>query len=93
MDERVEAFIREILLLQGKGADVIVEEVRRQLAYYKKDFRDDEKNKRMKNKAVEVCRTLSRARVVEEMRRRKGTSAVDHLQMVLTVIDASCPKV
>jgi hypothetical protein len=42
----------------------------------------------MKDKAAEICRTLCRARVAEEIRRkRKGTSTAEHLKIVLSVID------
>lgn len=87
MDERIEAFLRDILLLQGRSQDLVLDEVRRQLAIYEKRFRDREPNKRMKEKAVQVCHSLIRARVLDEVRVRKGTSAVGHLQIVLTVID------
>jgi hypothetical protein len=61
--------------------------VRRYLAVYEKQFRNDETNKRMKDKAAAICRTLCRARVAEEIRRRKGTSTAEHLKIVLSVID------
>jgi hypothetical protein len=76
MDEQIESFLREILLLQGRGSDVVLDEVRRHLATYERRFRDGEPNKRMKEKAVQVCHSLIRARVLEEARQRKGTSAV-----------------
>jgi hypothetical protein len=41
----------------------------------------------MKDTAARVCRGLCRARVLEEMRRRKGTSTAEHLKIVLSVID------
>ena len=88
MDERIEAFLRDVLLLQGRSPDLVLNEVRRHLAIYEKRFRDREPNKHMKEKAVQVCHSLIRARVLAETRLRKGTSAVDHLQIVLTVIDA-----
>jgi hypothetical protein len=63
--------------------------VHRYLAIYEKQFRDAETAKRMKDKAARVCRRLCRARIVEEIQRRKGTSTGGHLQIVLSVIDAT----
>jgi hypothetical protein len=47
--------------------------------------------KRMKDSAARVCRGLCRSRVLEEMRRRKGTSTAEHLKIVLSVIDDWAP--
>jgi len=41
----------------------------------------------MKDKAAHACHALCRARLLEEMQRRKGTPAADHLKLVLGVID------
>ena len=41
----------------------------------------------MKDKAVHACHALCRARIVEEMQRRKGTATAEHLKFVLNVID------
>jgi hypothetical protein len=41
----------------------------------------------MKDKAGHACHALCRARVVEEMQRRKGTPVAVHLRLVLGVID------
>ena len=46
-----------------------------------------EANRRMKDKAAHACHALCRARIVEEMQRRKGTATVEHLKFVLSVID------
>jgi hypothetical protein len=43
----------------------------------------------MKDRAAQACRTLCRARVAEEMRRRKGTSTAEHLKVVLSIIDTA----
>jgi hypothetical protein len=44
-------------------------------------------NRRMKDKAAHACHALCRARVLEEIRRRKGTVSAEHLKVVLSVID------
>ena len=50
-------------------------------------FRAQEVNKRMKDKAAHACHALFRARLVEEMRLRKGTSTAEYLKVVLSIID------
>lgn len=88
MDERIEAFLRDILLLQGRGPELVLDEIKRHLTNYEKRFRDAERKKGMKDRAVQACRALIRARLLDEARLRKGTSAVGHLQLVLAVIDS-----
>ena len=87
MDERVEAFLGDVLALEGEAANAIREGVRGALADYEQQFRAQEVNKRMKDKAAHACHALCRARVVEEMRLRKGTLTAEHLKIVLSVID------
>jgi hypothetical protein len=91
MDQRIEAFLSDVLALEGETPDAIREAVRTALADCEAIFRAQEANKRMKEKAAHACYSLCRGRVAEEMRRRKGTTAGDHLQFVLSVIDG--PKV
>ena len=87
MDERIEAFLADVLALEGEAASAIRDGVRVALADYEQVFRAQEVNKRMKERAAQACHTLCRARVVEEMRLRKGTTTTQHLQLVLSVID------
>ena len=87
MDERIEAFLADVLALEGEDASAIRDGVRVALADYEQVFRAQEVNKRMKERAAQACHTLCRARVVEEMRLRKGTTTAQHLQLVLSVID------
>jgi len=87
MDERIEAFLADVLALEGEDANAIRQGVRVALADYAQLFRAQEVNKRMREKAAHACQALCRARVVEEIRLRKGTSTADHLKLVLTVID------
>jgi hypothetical protein len=50
--------------------------------------RAQEVNKRMKEKAAHACHALCRARIIEEIRRRKGAPQADHLiKLVLSVIE------
>ena len=87
MDERIEAFLPDVLSLESDEASAIREAVRVALADYEQVFRALEVNKRMKERAAHAYRALCRARVVEEMRLRKGTTTVEHLKLVLSVID------
>jgi hypothetical protein len=87
MDERVEAFLRGVLKLDGPPSEVR-EAVRIDLAEYEKLFRDDETEGHSKDKAAQKGRELLRARVVAEMQMREGIPIADHLKLVLSVIDS-----
>jgi hypothetical protein len=87
MDARIEAFLADVLALEGENSDAIRDSVRGALADYEQIFRAQETNRRMKDKAAHACHALCRARVVEEMQRRKGTPVAVHLRLVLGVID------
>ena len=87
MDQRIESFLADVLALEDENSNAIREGVRIVLADYEQIFRAQEVHQRMKDKAAHACHALCRARVVEEMQRRKGTPAADHLKLVLSVID------
>ena len=87
MDERIEAFLADVLALEGESPEAIREAVRAALADCEAVFRAQEDNRRMKEKAVHACHSLCRARVAEEMRRRKGTPTAEHLKLVLSIIE------
>jgi len=87
MDERVEAFLADVLALEGEETNAMRKGVRGALADYEHLFRAQEVNKRMKEKAAHGCHALCRARVLEEIRLRKGTPTEQHLKLVLSVID------
>ena len=87
MDERIEAFLADVLALEGENDNAIREGVCVALADCGQIFKAQEVNRRMKDKAAQACHALCRARVLEEIRRRKGTPSADHLKLVLTVID------
>ena len=87
MDERIESFLADVLALEGDDDNAIRDGVRIALADCEQIFKAQEVNRRMKDKAAHACRALCRARVLEEMQRRKGTPHADHLRLVLGVID------
>jgi hypothetical protein len=87
MDQRIEAFLADVLALAGEEPDAIREGVRVALSDREAIFRAQQTNKRMRDNAVLVCRALCRSRVVAEMHQRRGTRIAEHLKLVLTIID------
>ena len=87
MDKRIEAFLSDVLALEGKHSNLVREGVRVRLAKCERQFRKDEENESMRNRAAEMCDRLCRARIVEEMQQRRGTLTAVHLNIVLSVID------
>jgi hypothetical protein len=87
MDQRVESFLADVLALAGEHPDDIREGVRIALLDCQENFRAQEPNKRMREKAVQACQMLCRAGVADEMQRRRGTPIAEHLKLVLSIID------
>jgi hypothetical protein len=83
---RVEAFLADILALEGENPDAIREGVYVALADCADIFKAQEVNRRMKDKAVHACHVLCRARVVEEIQ-RQGNGDRRALEVRLSVID------
>jgi hypothetical protein len=71
-DERIEAFLRDVLSNEGANPNEIREATRIYLAEYERMFRDAKLDEPKKTQAAERCRALCRARVVEEMSRCIG---------------------
>ena len=87
MDQRIEAFLADVLPLAGEAPDAMREGVRVALADCEAIFRAREENRRMRDQAARVCRALCRTRVVAEIHQRRGTRLADHLKLVLSIID------
>jgi hypothetical protein len=87
MDQRIVSFLTDVLALAGEDPDAVPEGVRRALARSEAIFRLQEPKKRMKDQAAHACRALCRARVADELQRRRGTGIGEHLKMVLSIID------
>ena len=87
MDEQIEAFLKDVMAFEREDSNAIGEGVRQRLAVYEKQFCAAETDKRMKGMAFRAFYTLVRSRVVEEIKRCKGTSTAEHLKIVLSVID------
>jgi hypothetical protein len=86
-DARIEAFLADVLALEGENQPAIREGVHIALADCEQIFKAQEANRRMKEKAAHACHVLCRSRVVEETQRRKGTAIAEHLKFVLSVMD------
>ena len=91
-DARVESFLADVLALEGDNPDAIRQGVHVALGDCEEIFKAHEVNRRIKDKAAHACRALCRARIVEDMRRRKGTATAEHLKLVLSVIDGETPS-
>jgi hypothetical protein len=87
MDQRIEAFLADVLALAGEDTNAVRAGVRDALADCEAIFRAQQTNKRMRDNAALVCRALCRARVAEELQRRRGTRIGEHLKMVLSIFD------
>ena len=89
MDQRIELFLTDILALAGENPEAVQEGARVALADCEAIFRGREDNKRMKDQASRVCRSLCRTRVVAEMHQRRGSRLADHLRLVLSIMDGA----
>jgi hypothetical protein len=85
MDDRVEAFLRDVLALVGENSIDVRRGVRHRLAGCEKLFRDAEPDEQMKE--AHSCRALCRARVLEEIPRHKRTETAEHLKLVLDIVN------
>jgi ethanolamine utilization microcompartment shell protein EutL len=86
MDQRIESFLGDVLALAGEEPDAVREGVRVALAKCEAIFRLQETKNRMRDQAAHACRALCRARVAEELQRRRGTGIGEHLKLVLSII-------
>lgn len=87
MHERIEAFMKDVMGLEGENANEVREGVRRYMAAYEKQVRIAEIETRKMVPSAERFRKLCRDRVMEEIKRRTARSTIGHLQLVLSVID------
>ncbi len=87
MDERIEAFLLDVLEDEEKKSDIVRENTRRYLATYEDMFRAEEVQEDKKEEAAQRCRDWCRQRVLEEIDQREGTQTADHLRIVLNAIE------
>jgi hypothetical protein len=86
-DARIEAFLTDVLALEGESLGVMRDGVHVALVGCEQIFKAQEVDRRMKDKAARACHALCRGRIVEEIQRRKGTATAEHLKSALTVIN------
>jgi hypothetical protein len=91
MDERIEAFLLDILEDEGESFPLVRENTRRYLATYEEMFRDEEVYDHKKDAAAKRCRDWCRQRVLEELDRCEGTPTADHLRIVLNAMKEPAP--
>ncbi|MFZ2075238.1 MAG: hypothetical protein WAV38_01000 [Xanthobacteraceae bacterium] len=88
MDKRIEAFLKDVLGLEGKNSNLVREGVYRLLEEYEKQVHDAETDPRRKAPAAQRFHKLCRDRVLEEIQQRTAFSTIGHFQTVLGVIDS-----
>ena len=86
-DARIESFLADVLALEGEDPNAIREGVHVAVTDCEQIFKAQEVDRRMKDKAAHACHALCRARIIEEMQRRKGPATAEHLKFVLSVVD------
>jgi len=91
MDERIEAFLLDVLTDEGKHFNVVRANTRCYLALYVEMFRAREAEDYQKDAAAQRCRDWCRQRVLEELDQRAGTPTADHLRIVLNVMKEPPP--
>jgi hypothetical protein len=91
MDQRIEALLGDVLALAGEEPDAVREGVRVALVKCEAIFRAQEPKKQMRDQAAHACRALCRARVADELHRRRGTRIGEHLKLVLSIVDGRGP--
>jgi hypothetical protein len=87
MDQRIEAFLAEVVALAGEEPDAVRQGVLRALGDCEAIFRAGQRYKHMRDPTALIGRALCRSRVVAEMHQRRGTRLAEHLKLVLTIID------
>jgi hypothetical protein len=88
VDKRIEAFLKDVLGLEGKNSNLVREGVYRLLEEYEKQVHDAETDPRRKAPAAQRFHKLCRDRVLEEIQQRTAFSTIGHFQTVLGVIDS-----
>ena len=88
MDERIEAFLKDVVDLEGVDANTVHEGVRAYLAVYEDMVRDGEPERDKRDEAARSWRKLCRERVAKEVMNHKGTPMAEHWKLVLSVIDS-----
>ena len=86
MDERIEAFMKDVLGLEGEDSNVVREGVRRYMAAYEKQVRVAETEARKMVPAAQRFRELCRDRVIQEIQQQTAKSTIAHFQAVMSCL-------
>jgi hypothetical protein len=89
MNERIEAFLRDVQELEGVDAASIRDGVRSYLAVYENLVRDTETEQNKRDKALRAWHVLCRKRIADEVAKHAGTPVAEHWKLVLSVIDSA----
>ncbi len=87
MDDRVEAFLKEVLALMGATPSRVSDRVSFHAAQCEQMFRDAEEDADNKNAVAAHCRMICIERVREEMERSKSDDRRGYLQLVLALLE------
>jgi hypothetical protein len=82
-----DAFLKDVLALEGNTPSEIRQGVRIHLAEYEEQARSADTDHRLKDQAAKACRELCRDAVVKEKTKLAVTRTAEHLKLVLSVID------
>jgi hypothetical protein len=88
MDTPIEAFLTDVMGLQGESPAKIRATVRDYVTKYETMFRNAQLDHRSKDIAVRGCRTLCLKRVFREIAECESPSTKAHLQTVFGVISS-----
>jgi hypothetical protein len=89
MDERIDAFLRDMQELEGVDAMSIRDGVHSYLAVYEKLVCDTETDLHKREEALRAWRALYRDRIEEELLKHAGGPIREHWRLVLSVIDGT----
>jgi hypothetical protein len=89
MDERIDAFLKDVQELEGVPASAIRDGVRSYLAVYENLVCDTEPDPKNRGEAARDWRKVCPRRVAEEIVKNAGMPAGEHWKVVLNVIDSA----
>jgi hypothetical protein len=88
MDERIDAFLKDVLELEGVPRTAIRDGVGSYLSIYENLVRDTELDVRKREAAAREWRKRCRERVAKEVAKQAGTDVDEHWTLVLSLIDS-----
>ena len=89
MDERIDAFLKDVQELEGVSLTTTRDGVRSYLTVYENLVRDTEPDPNTREAAARAWERLCREQVAEKVAKHAGTPAGEHWKLVLSVIDSA----